>query len=130
MTEMALLALGVLLGLSLAVAGFRAILDFAGDDAAFEPAVPPYDFELAHEMLLSPAAWPRNPVVGGRPAPAPPALPPPAFAPEAGPNALVDPIAGGDAEGFAYNRPLDIQVAPGGGILPPPRRIRGINNER
>ena len=72
----------------------------AGELPAAAPSTAGVDYELSHEMLFAPRPWLRG-----------------AEAP------LADTVP-------EYYRPLDVQVLPNEGILPPPREIVGVNDER
>ena len=87
------------MGILLALGVVGFVTTFAGELPAVEPSTAGVDYELSHEMLFTPRPWPRG-------VEAPP----------------VDTVS-------AYHRPLDVQVLPDEGILPPPREIIGVNNE-
>ncbi len=88
------------MGILLALGVVGFVTTFAGELPAVEPSTAGVDYELSHEMLFAPRPWLRG--VETPPADAVP----------------------------AYHRPLDVQVVPAEGILPPPRDIIGLNNER
>ena len=87
-------------GILLALGVIGFVHTFAGELPADEPITAGIDCALSHEMLFSPHPWIRD---AGTPA----------------------------AQTVQkYYRPLDIQVLPEDGILPPPREIIGVNDER
>jgi hypothetical protein len=88
------------IGILLALGVVGLVNTFAGELPAVEPSTAAVDYELSHEILFAPHPWLRG--VGAPPAAAVP----------------------------AYHRPLDVQVLPDEGILPPPREIIGVNDER
>lgn len=99
---MTLIALGVFVGIMIALGALTVVTDLVGEDPVVEPANGVFDYELSYDLLFEPAAWVRG-------APAPPPVDPP-----------------------AYNRPLGVQipgVPEDDGILAPPRPVVGINNE-
>jgi hypothetical protein len=96
---MTVIALGLALGMVMSVGLVLALQALAGEDPPAEAADTWRDAELSPDALFHPMMW-----VRGR-----------------------EPHAG--AAAAAYNRPLEVELAPDQDILPPPRGVRGVNNE-
>ena len=96
---MTVIALGLALGMVMSVGLVLALQALAGEDPPAEAADAWRDVEPSPDALFHPMMW-----VKGR-----------------------EPFPGVAAP--AYNRPLEVQLFPDQDILPPPRGVRGVNDE-
>jgi hypothetical protein len=96
---MTAIAFGIGAGITLVIGVVLAMQELAGSDPPAEPPDPILAGQGARDRLFRPAPW-----VKGRQIATEVAAP-------------------------AYNRPLELQLIPDHEILPPPREVRGVNNE-
>jgi hypothetical protein len=93
------IAVGLTLGIVMSVGLVLALSAVAGEDPPAESTDGWPEGELSADDLFNPMSW-----VKGR-----------------------EPLM--EAAAAAYNRPLEVEPIPEQGILPPPREVRGMNNE-